>query len=197
MKIVVVSGSTRDGSQSIKVSTRLVEKLASKNAEVELIDLNKAKLPVYDDTESDPWQQLKNKLDDADGFVLVTPEWNGSASPGMMNFLTYTSSYGKSLAHKPALIAAVSSGAGGAYPIAQLKAFGNKNNIPVFVPEHLRFRQVESVLNSSEPEADNKVDQSMHERMDYALDILLAYAEKIREIRDLGIIDLKTYPNGN
>jgi NAD(P)H-dependent FMN reductase len=197
MKIVVVSGSTRNDSQSIKVATRLTEKLQTKSANPLLIDLNEKKLPMYDDTEASEWQEIKTQIVDSDGFILVTPEWNGSASPGIMNFLTYTSSYGKSLAHKPILIASVSSGAGGSYPIAQLKAFGNKNNFPVFVPEHLRLRDVKKILNGRAPETGNEVDESMHARMDYAVKVLLAYAEKLAEIRNQGIIDLDKYPHGN
>lgn len=198
MKVVIVQGSTRADSQSAKVAKRIQEKLTSLKADVELIDLFKVALPVYDDSGQKEWEVIKPRLENADAFVLITPEWDGSASPGIMNFLTFTSvGKQKPLAHRPAIIVSVSSGAGGSYPIAQLKAFGNKNNHPVFIPEHLRFRTVKTILNGQEPENGNEVDKSMHERTEHSLKVLLAYAEKLSEIRQAGIPDIESYPNGN
>jgi NAD(P)H-dependent FMN reductase len=198
MKIVIVSGSTRAGSRSRRIADRINEKLAKLGASPYIIDLYENNLPMYDDTKHEEWESVLSQLEGADGYVLVTPEWNGSAGPGLINFLTYASeSKPKPLAHKPVLLVSVSSGAGGSYPIAELKAFHNKNNLPVFIPDHLRFRDAKHIFNTSEPEPGNEVDQQMHERMEYALKILVAYSDKLKDIRDMGIIDLEKYPNGN
>lgn len=198
MKIVIIQGSTREQSQSHKVAVRLQEKMSLTGNSVEFIDLFELQLPVYDDSGQSEWEPVADRLNDADAFVLVCPEWNGSASPGMMNFLTYTSvGKQKPLAHRPAVIVSVSSGAGGSYPISQLKAYGNKNNHPVFIPEHLRIRDVKKVLNTKDADENNQVDVTLHTRMEHMINVLLAYAGKLGEIRAAGIPDLKTYANGN
>lgn len=167
-------------------------------AEVEVIDLFKASLPVYDDSGQKEWDVIKPRLENADGFVLITPEWNGAASPGMMNFLTFAGvGSQKPMAHRPTIIVSVSSGAGGSYPISQLKAYGNKNNHPVFIPEHLRLRDIKNILNKEQPENGNLVDESMHERTDHALQVLISYAEKLADIRASGVTNVSKYAHGN
>lgn len=197
MKIVIISGSTRSKSQSLKVSNVLKSKVESQGSEATIVDLHELKLPVLDLSKYQQWEDTLPTLESADGIVLVVPEWNGAAAPGIMNFLTYTSLGSKPLAHKPLLVAGVSSGSGGAYPIAEVKAFGNKNNFGVHLPDQLRFSDVENIFNSEKPEEDNKSDVYIHERAEYSIKILLAYSNKLSQIRGLGIIDLKSFSNGN
>ncbi len=197
MKIVVVQGSTRAKSQSRKVADRVIEKLQTLQAQPVLIDLHELKLPVYDDSGQPEWPPVAQHLEQADGYVLISPEWNGSASPGILNFLTFASvGKQKPLAHKPAIIVSVSSGAGGSYPISNLKSYGNKNNHPVFIPEHVRVRDVEHYMNSQQPEEGNDIDKTVHDRLEHALKVLVLYAEKIADIRTSGIVDLEKYPHG-
>lgn len=197
MKVVIIQGSTRAESRSARIAQRLTEKLEKLGAEPTVADLYNEPLPMYDDTPRSEWDQMSQKISDADAFILVVPEWNGTAGPGVMNFLTYASEDDtKPMAHRPAIIVSVSSGAGGSSPIVQLKAFGNKNNHPVFIPEHLRLRDAGKIFNQPKPEHDNETDKSMHARMEHSLKVLMAYAEKLAEIRAANIPDTSTYPTG-
>lgn len=193
MKIVIISGSTRAHSQSLKIAQVLRHKLIGQVDDVELLDLNMTKLPLYDDTNAPEWIPVKELLADADGYVWVVPEWNGTAGPGIMNLLAYIKT---EMMHKPVLLAGVSSGAGGAYPLAQIKAFGAKNSHAVFVPEQLRFREVESIFNDNDPDEHIDADVSMHERADFALRILYAYTSKLYDLRQEIGDDIKRYPSG-
>jgi NAD(P)H-dependent FMN reductase len=194
MKILVLSGSTRPKSQSRKVADIIVGKLKSKQqAEVELLDLCEAKLPIYDDGEKLEWEHISKKLIEADGFVWVVPEWNGTAGPGIMNLLAYLK---QQICHKPVLLVGVSSGIGGAYPLAQIRGFGAKNSRAVFVPESIRILNVKDFFNGEQPDPNLDSDATLHARTDYALDILLAYTTKLGEIRSNDLIDPKRYTSG-
>lgn len=163
---------------------------------VNLLDLNELKLPIYDDTGegewATKWQEVSIQLDESDGFVAVSPEWNGMASMGWFNMLHYV---GNEVAHKPVMFVGVSSGLGGAYPIAQMKAMGQKNKHFVVVPEHLRVAQVKEMLNDDSMD-EKAPDYSVKMRADYALKMLLEYAKALQLVRSSDVIDFKTFGNG-
>lgn len=196
MKIVVVCANSRANSQSNKVANILLGKLQKiEGVEAGLIDLHKRPLPIYDDTEKPEWLEMSKELNAADGFVWVFPEWSGTAGPAIMNFVVYIGEGGQA-AHKPVLLTAVSDGTGAAYPLAQVKAFGSKNGHEVFVPEQLRFREVKNLFNSTEPEPDNKADESMHARSQYALQVLVEYAKALKQMRESSKLDFRKYRSG-
>lgn len=196
MKIVVVQGSTRAGSQSRKVADVLIGKLQKmEGVETKLIDLHESPLPIYDDTKKPEWETMKQDFVSADGFVWVVPEWSGTAGPGIMNLAVYLGEGGQA-AHKPVLLAAVSSGAGGAYPLAQIKAHTGKNGRWVVVPEPLRFRDIGKIFNSNEPDSQSKVDQTMHERSQYSLEVLVEYIDALSKMRSETGRDYRKYKSG-
>lgn len=182
MQILVLCASNRPGErESRKISDRIAEKLTQLDQQPDLLDLQEVKLPLFDNTDSSEWQAIKERVAAADGFVWVVPEWNGMAPPSIINFLSYAN--GRELAHKPVLIMTVSSGTGGAYPLAELKAFGGKNRHYVLVPEHIVFRKVSDLFNAAQPNETNEFDQILHKRTDFALRTLLQYADKLTDIR--------------
>ncbi len=192
MKIIVISGSTRPDSQSRKVAEYLDKKLVELGAQTELVDLNESRLPIFDNSSSGPWEEvwnpIKAALESADGYVFVSPEWDGMFSVGLHNMFHYA---GNALAHKPVTLASVSDGMGGIYPLAQLRATGPKNTHYVVTPENLRFSDVNNLLVNGEITQDG-----VRARADYALKILIAYAEALKQIRDSGIVDLEQFKFG-
>ncbi|MDQ3093897.1 MAG: NAD(P)H-dependent oxidoreductase [bacterium] len=196
MKISVISGSTRSGSKTLEVSEYLAKSLKESGVDVELIDLNELRLPLYDDDsvkQDKTWLKILPKLQSSDGFIFASPEWDGMFSVGLHNLFYYTASATgtKPLAHKPVLLVGVSSGMGGAYPIAQMKSVGQKNNHFVVIPENLRFAQVGDALVDGEI-----VIQGLKSRTKYSLKILVEYAKAIKVVRDSESIDLKTFASG-
>jgi len=111
MKITIISGSVRTGRQTPKVAQFLEKKLAEH--EVFLIDLAAYNFPVFEERlrlMSNPPQILKDlsqQIAQSDALILVSPEYNGTFSAALKNFMdVFYAEYAK----KPIGIAMVSSG---------------------------------------------------------------------------------------
>ncbi|MEV8635858.1 NAD(P)H-dependent oxidoreductase [Streptosporangium sp. NPDC051023] len=98
LKIGIIIGSTRPG-RTAETVARWVRDIAAKrdDAEFELVDLADYNLPNLDE-ENHPAQGLyarphtlawARKIDEFDGYVLVTPEYNHSTSGALKNALDF------------------------------------------------------------------------------------------------------------
>ena len=93
-KLVIVSGSSREASLTIRVALNL-SKAFSDKYDVQLVDLRKYRLPfiesVWQEKSQAPeqFQDLWQTMNDADAFVLVSPEYNGSYSSALKNLLDH------------------------------------------------------------------------------------------------------------
>ncbi len=196
MKFVIVVGSQQTQSQSAKLAAVMSERLGASHT-CDIVDLGKRPLPFLDfkpsEADREHLQQLGQQLSDCDALIVIAPEWHGMAPAALKNFLLHFS--GGQLAHKPALLAAVSSGDGGAYPIAELRSSGYKNSRICYLPEHLIVRHVESVFNADESKNDARSQSYLSDRLDYALSLLTVYAENFQNIRS-ALPDATDYPNG-
>lgn len=203
MKISIISGSHRHDSQSEKVARHIQHSLEAHDLceETFLFPLAGNVLPLWDQGiwDGDPtWEArlapLSKAFSESDGFVIISPEWHGQVPAGLKNFFLLWSK--GELAHKPALIVTVSSGDGGAYPVAELRMSSYKNNRICYIPEQIIVRNVESVLND-DPAANNpSADQYFRDRILYALTQLKAYALALRDVRASGATDRSVYKNG-
>lgn len=203
MKITLISGSQRVNSQTAKVAkylqTRLEELNLSESNELNLIDLSEEKLPLMDesiwDQDSDlkkQWSKISEKLSHSDGFIILTPEWNGMATAAIKNFFLFVR---KEMLHKPGLLVSVSAGRGGAYPITELRSSSYKNSKINYIPEHLIVREVESVLNI-DGENDEKSDKYIRSRIDYTLNLFGKYIEASKTVLDSEFADSEEFGNG-
>lgn len=183
----------RPGSQSLKVSMWLSEHAQKLGVETEVIDLNEARLPMYDasDDIGKHAVDILKSFDSSDGFVFVSPEWNGSMSHGLVNMLHFVD---HEMAHKPVMLVAVSSGHGGHYPLMQMRIMNYKNNHFVVSPEALLVQDVKSIMNDHGP-ADG-ADASVKKRADYALQILIQYSVALKSVRKSGIVNFQDFENG-
>lgn len=111
--IVLLSGSNRSNSQSVKVASYLRDRLEALELcdSSELIDLASSPLPLWpeEDTE-EVWSVQQSILKKATALIVISPEWNGMACPALKNFFLYAG-LGE-LGHKPALLVGVSAGLG-------------------------------------------------------------------------------------
>lgn len=204
MNIAVICGSSRPNSQSRKISDWVVEKLKSLNTRPVLIDLHEYILPTEVDLldfKGEPkaqkaWEPIAKILEKADAFVVVSPEWNGMAPPALMNFFAYASQTTKPLAHKAGHMLTVSSTNGGAYPAAQLRVYGPKNNHFIYTPEFTIIRDCEKVFNSLTPQAGNSADEYLQKRAYQGLKVFLEYAQALTTMRQTTKVDLLAYPSG-
>lgn len=93
IKILGVSGSMREGSHSARAVNIVLEALADYGAETRLLDLRVADLPIYrpygEGTETDGIRLATEAVNWAEAFVLASPDYHGSMSGAMKNFLDY------------------------------------------------------------------------------------------------------------
>jgi len=122
MKIEIISGSPRVNSVTRRVALHLKNWLSENhNHETGIIEMKDWVIPpvqsVWVSLEKTPteFQPLAKRIFEADAFILVTPEYNGSYSPAMKNMLDH---FPKQL-HKPFGIVTASPGAMGGIRAAQ------------------------------------------------------------------------------
>lgn len=96
MHIVVISGSPRHQSISKRIALHLVNRLDQSGLDsVRLMDIRTEGLPPIQSVWNKEEQIPENKkevyqiMDRADGFILVSPEYNGGYSSVMKNFLDH------------------------------------------------------------------------------------------------------------
>ncbi|MGY8812422.1 MAG: NADPH-dependent FMN reductase [Pseudomonadales bacterium] len=180
MRITLIAGSNRSDSQSGRVAQYLAQRLQQLNVETDIIDLAAEPLPLWpEESASSPWPRFAESLRAAQAVVVITPEWHGMACPALKNLFLYAGR--RELAHKPALLVGVSSGQGGAYPIAEMRSSSYKNCRLCYLPDHLIVRHVESVMGETVTGED---DQRIRARADWSLQLLLDYANAMRDLHE-------------
>ena len=196
LNYVVISGSGRPQSESARVGEylrqRLINLQLSDGSRCSLIDLGSNPLPLWPEQNDVVWQDYAQRLQAADALIVITPEWHGMVSPALKNFFVLATS--AELAHKPALLVGVSSGAGGAYPLSELRSSSFKNNRLCYIPEHLIVRQVNAMLHPG-PVIDNN-DERLRPRIDYALGVLGHYATAMGAVRAAVDMSVPKFANG-
>ena len=96
-KILAFAGSYRKHSFSKRVLTVAVEGAREAGADVTVLDLNDYPLPIFneDDVNSDGFPEnayrLQDALNEADGFLISTPEYNASVPGGFKNAIDWAS----------------------------------------------------------------------------------------------------------
>ena len=202
MKIAIISGSHRHNSQSLKVAQHIQKSLSREIfAESWIYSLEANPLPLWDEGVWDgeqKWTELlspiREQLRDSDALVIITPEWHGQVPAGLKNFFLL---FGKAeLGHKPALIVSVSSGAGGSYPVAELRMSSYKNSRICYIPEQVIIREVEAILNDDKSANDERSDSYIRERLQWSLNILKEYAIALKLVRESGATQSDKFANG-
>ena len=150
MKISIISASHRINSESKKISNSIEKNLLKLNSNIDIfsLDLAKSSLPMWSPDKKKgegvwgkTWDSISKNLESSDGFILVVPEYGGMATPAAKNIFLLCDN--GEFSHKPGLIVSVSSGNGGAYPIAELRSSSYKNTHIMWIPENIIIRNVE------------------------------------------------------
>jgi FMN reductase len=109
LRILGVSGSMREGSRSARLAMVILEAAREHGAQTRLLDLNEIDLPMF---RTGPFygehsgREVANEaVNWAQAFVLVTPDYHGSMSGAMKNFLDH---YWREFAGKLFAVACVS-----------------------------------------------------------------------------------------
>ena len=94
-KIVMIVGSVRSERHGIKVAKCVSSKLSDGGHDVSIVDPLELKLPLLDKMYKkmkytvEKLQKLQKIIQDADGYVPITPEYNHSVSAALKNTLDY------------------------------------------------------------------------------------------------------------
>ena len=91
-KVLGVGSSLREGASSTSALSTALDFAKKQGAETRLLDLKQTKLPLYDPTSNQSLFEINKVRDDvnwSDGLILSTPDYHGSMSGAMKNFLDY------------------------------------------------------------------------------------------------------------
>lgn len=194
---VIISGSTRNNSESFRLSGVVQNIIKDTDPDSIATILNLAEIKHTDwnekfwgeDIPCLEWKRSSELLEAASAFIFVVPEWHGMIPPALTNLFILAER--NELAHKPALIVGVSSGNGGAYVISQLKGFCSKNNRLCFIPEQVVIRNIKNKKFNGDQ--DSKGDLA---RLSYGAAVLKAYIPALSQVRESGVLDFESWPYG-
>ena len=198
MKISIISSSHRKSSQSKKISEFFYNDLLNLNSKLDIyaLDLADISLPLWSQDKKNgkgiwgvTWNSISKNLSESDGFILVVPEYGGMATPAAKNIFLLCGN--GELSHKPGLIVSVSSGNGGAYPIAELRSFSYKNTHIMWIPENIIIRNVEEFNPGSHGK---NIPDWLDDRINYVLKLFITYVDIMKPLRK--IINRKDFGNG-
>ncbi|MGN6404775.1 NADPH-dependent FMN reductase [Sinomonas sp.] len=93
-RIAIVTGSTRDGRKNRQVAEWVLAKAQERDdAEFDLVDIADYHLPLLGEPAREQGvasvKEFSARMDEFDGFIFVTPEYNHSVSPALANALSY------------------------------------------------------------------------------------------------------------
>lgn len=186
LNIPVILGSVREGRMSIHPAQLVVEKLEALGHRTQLVDFKELPLPFLD-TPKEPSEYKKDYpnenakkwssiADAADGFVVVTPEYNHGYPAVLKNAFDwlYPEFYRKAVG-----FVGVSSGkVGGARAIEQLRPI--MENFGMFaVRETVMFGPVKDAFNLE----GQLMDETFHKKIDSMLQSLLFSADAMAQAR--------------
>jgi NAD(P)H-dependent FMN reductase len=193
MNILIINGSVRQA-QATRNATNWVQKTANSvlgGANVSVIDLKELAMPMFDEAtlpmmnkDRQPEGSVKTwleALDDADGYVFVTPEYNHGVPAGLKSAIDYINFQ---IMHKPFLV--VSHGAnGGARSAEQLKGILNANIGGLPVPSGVTINGMVGFQNliSEDGEILDEATKSNQATLESKLQELSSLAEALQAAR--------------
>lgn len=90
-KILGISGSLHEASHTHKILELALESATRAGAQTRLLDLRRTPLPLFNPDEKDipAYHPIREQVLWADAFILATPDYHGSMSGTLKNFLDY------------------------------------------------------------------------------------------------------------
>jgi NAD(P)H-dependent FMN reductase len=184
-KIALIVGSVRRDRQGIKVARWMEEKLQTRKHTVYFIDPLELKLPLLDRMykemmdPSEKMKTLRNKINDAEGYLAVTPEYNNGPSGAMKNTLDY---FLEEYYFKPSAIVSYSPGIfGGVNAAQQLRLVFAELGAPS-IPSSFSIPRLFKVFN----EEGTLIDDAYNKRVSIFLDEFEWYIEAFKNQRAKG-----------
>jgi NAD(P)H-dependent FMN reductase len=177
MNIAIVSGSARPKRQSHQVALEVQQRLNALGVTNWIWDVKETNLPLLDYTfethpePSEMLRELKLKLDQTTGLIIISPEHNGSYSGALKNAMDY---FFKEYQNKVFGFITVSTGVlGGINALKSLQHYGLKLN-GVVCPQFLITPNVQKLFTDQV-----LTDEAYRQRLQQFLDNYIAFSNLI------------------
>jgi NAD(P)H-dependent FMN reductase len=176
MFVPIILGTGREGRKSEKAALFLKKELEKISQETEIIDVKDFPLNFTGSMEKERRRELSAKLEKADAFIIVSPEYNHSY-PGELKLLL--DAFYQEYHRKPVGFCGVSSGSfGGSRMIEQLKLVALElKMVPIY--QSLYFSNIKELFD----EKGGMKDDSYPKRAKKFLEELLWFAATLKEAR--------------
>lgn len=190
LKSVIIYGSARRNRQGIRVARFMLRELEDRGHQTTLVDSLQSDLPFLDlmykeydkGTAPAAMESIARTLAEADGFVVVSGEYNHSIPAALKNLLDH---FQKEYLYKPSAIVTYSAGPfGGVRGLINLRAILAELGTPS-IPSAFPV----SAVGKSFDEAGNAVDEAYVQRVVKFLDEYEWYAKALRDARNRQIPD--------
>lgn len=184
LNTAVIYGSARRGRQGIKAARFIVRKLEERGHAVTLVDSLEHQLPLLDlmykeyekGTAPNAMETVGEILDTADGFIIVSAEYNHSIPAALKNLLDHFQS---EYLYKPSAIVTYSAGPfGGVRALINLRAILAELGTPS-IPSAFPVSQVQNAFDDD----GNPLDRAYDERVVKFLDEYEWYANALKHAR--------------
>ena len=184
-KIAVIYGSVRENREGIKAAKFMVNQLKSGGHDAWLIDPLEHNLPFFekgfaeykDDEAPENLRIISDQLKRADGFIIVTAEYNHNVPPALANLLSH---FGKEYEKKAAGIVSYSSGPfGGIRASVTAREFLAAIGI-VAIPTVFPISSVHKSFDSE----GNAVDEKYIRRSEKFIDEFVWYTSALKNKKD-------------
>jgi len=180
MKIVAIVGSISEKSNNKKLAEFMKERYKDK-FEIEVLSLKD--IPMYnEDNELDPpsvVKEVKSKIKESDGILIVTPEYNHSIPGVLKNAFDWFSRVDRVMVNKPTMIVGASMGALGTVKAQiHLRQILNSGGVAA-----LTLPGNEVLIGSIQDKVDEKgnlTDESTIKFLDKVVDNFVEWADKIK-----------------
>ena len=184
LKTAVIYGSVRSARQGIKAARFIVNKLEARGHEVVFVDALERQLPLldrmykeYDRGEApETMEWIASVFREADGFIIVSGEYNHSIPPALKNLLDH---FQREYHYKPSGIVTYSAG-----PFAGLRGLANLRAIlgELGTPSIPTVFPVSKVQNAFDDDGQAK-DEAYDDRVTAFLDEFEWYSRALRAAR--------------
>ena len=192
LNTAVIYGSARRARQGIKAARFVARKLEERNHVVTLVDSLEHELPILDlmykeyDAGKAPktMETVGQILKAADGFVVVSAEYNHSISAALKNLLDH---YQSEYLYKPSAIVTYSAGPfGGVRALINLRAILAELGTPS-IPSAFPVSKVQGAFDDD----GNALERTYDDRVVKFLDEFEWYANAMKRARDRETVDLE------
>jgi NAD(P)H-dependent FMN reductase len=180
--IAIISGTNRPASNTRKVARQLEEIYAQRRVARQVVDLAQMPLDIFLPAsyaeKPTGFRPFADAVLQADGLVVVTPEYNGSI-PGVLKYFIDMLKFPESFERKPVCFVGLAAGVWGALrPVEQLQQIFGYRNAFVF-PQRVFLQGINGLLNAqgrlNNPE--------LVERLERQADGFVDFVERLQNVK--------------